>query len=77
MSHFIPNLYTHEQTTASTTWTIVHNLGGNGSGVPIIDVFINNNSKLEKVIARVTVDTPNQATVSFTDPQTGRAIVIV
>jgi len=52
--------------------------GANGSaGIPIVDVFIDVDGTTQKVIANVTMNDKNNVTVSFAQPQTGYAIVIV
>lgn len=77
-THLIPNLYTHVQDTAASEWDIQHNLGGNGTtGMPIVDVFIDNNGDLEKVIAQVEIVDVNNIKVIFSNSHTGKAIIIV
>lgn len=50
---------------ASTTWVVTHGLGYN----PIIRVFIGNSEVQPQSIAH---DTVNQATITFSNPQTGK-----
>jgi hypothetical protein len=59
----IPSIYRHEQSTAATEWTIVHNLGTNGGqGVPVVDVFVNINGTLTKILPNM-IEAPNYNTV--------------
>lgn len=76
---FIPSIYRYTQTEASTDWVIVHNLGSNGSaGVPIVDVYMDVNGQKAKVIPKiVTINSKNSVTVTFGEPQTGEAIIVV
>lgn len=57
--------YTHTQSSASSAWVVVHNLGR----YPHVYVIINN----EHVEARVTYPNTNSALVEFAAPQTGKA----
>lgn len=56
--------YTHNQTTASTTWTVSHGLGYN----PICRVFIGNSEVQPLSITHVDMNT---AVITFSTPQTG------
>ena len=58
--------YTHYQASASTTWTIDHDLGYN----PIIRIFVGNQ---EVQPTSINHDTVNQATITFSSPQAGYA----
>lgn len=58
--------FTFYQSSSSTTWTIVHNLGY----YPIVRVFVGNQ---EVQPATVTFDSTNQVTVTFTTAQAGYA----
>jgi hypothetical protein len=75
----VPSAYHHEQTVASDTWTIDHNLGGNGGqGVPIVDVMIDFSGELLRVNPEnVDYPTVNTVILTFTGAQSGRATVIV
>jgi hypothetical protein len=61
--------YTFYQSSGSTTWTIVHNLGYN----PIVRIFIGNQ---EVQPASITHDSTTQVTVTFTTAQAGYARLI-
>ena len=56
--------YTHYQSSASTSWVIMHSLGYN----PIVRVFIGNQ---EVQPASITHDSTNQVTITFSTPQVG------
>lgn len=58
--------YVHAQTTASDSWTIIHNLNKLPS-VTVID------SAEEEVIGEITYDSVNQLTIKFTAPFKGKA----
>ena len=65
--------YTHEQTDASTTWTIVHNIGG----YPIVDAYTVHNGETLKIIpSAVTYVDPNTCTLTFLAPRSGFATVV-
>lgn len=76
---FNPSIFRYTQATASDTWVIAHNIGTNGStGIPIVDAYIYVSGVLTKVIPSVTtMNDANTVTLSFAQPQTGEAIVIV
>lgn len=59
--------YRHDQITASTTWTVNHNLGLR----PQCEVFTPGWVQIEAAILHVT---DNQTTISFNSAQTGQAI---
>ena len=61
--------YTHYQSSASSTWVILHNLGYN----PIVRIFIGNQ---EVQPASITHDSTNQVTVTFDSPQVGYARLV-
>jgi hypothetical protein len=61
--------YTFNQNTASTTWTIDHNLGYN----PIVRVFIGT-SEVQPL--SITHPTTNQTVITFSTPQVGYARLI-
>lgn len=74
-----PSIYRHEQTTAATVWTIVHNLGVNGGeGIPVVDAFVDNGGDLTKIIPSVVemIDN-NTVELTFTTAREGFAVVIV
>jgi hypothetical protein len=62
--------YTHSQTTASDTWTVVHNL----DAYPITDVVITLNGTRQKILPKAVqyVDA-NTVNILFTEPQIGNA----
>jgi len=65
--------FTHHQTTADTTWTLVHNLGR----YPVVDVFVLNNSEIERILPlAVTYVDANTCTVTFSTARTGYASVV-
>lgn len=76
----IPSIHRHEQATASTVWTIVHNLGTNGGqGIPIVDVLVNVSGTLTKILPSK-IEAPNHNTVVIEfdgGPYSGVATVIV
>lgn len=80
MPRFIPSIYRHEQSTASTVWTIVHNLGTNGGqGVPVVDVSVDVGGTLTKILPNK-IEAPNYNTVVIEfdgDAYTGVATIIV
>lgn len=79
MGNLVPSIYRHTQSVASTTWTIVHNLGGNGGqGVPAVDVLVPINGVDTKIMPdQITKTDSNTVTVTFSTARTGTAIVIV
>lgn len=58
--------YVHNQTTASDTWIIVHNL----NKLPSVNVI---DSAEEEVVGEITYDNINQLTIRFTAPFKGKA----
>jgi hypothetical protein len=79
MPFYSPSIYRHEQATPLQIWTIVHNLGSNGSqGIPIVDVYIPDNGSLSKIIpGETTIVDKNTVTLSFAEPRAGLALIIV
>lgn len=79
MAIFSPSVYRHEQVSPAVVWSIEHNLGNNGgAGIPIVDVFITDNSEQVKIIpARIEKIDANTVEVEFTAPTAGTAIVLV
>jgi hypothetical protein len=66
-------VFRHEQASASATWTIVHKL----HDYPIIDVFVNYNGEIHKIIpSQVTYTDEDTVTISFTTPYSGFATVV-
>jgi len=59
--------YTHIQSTPSTTWTVVHNLGYNPGGVSVVD------SAGTKVYGDITHSTVNQLVINFSAGFSGKA----
>ena len=79
MSHFIASAYKHVQTVPATVWTIAHNTAYSGSaGTPIVDVFVDVNGTLTKIIPAI-VEMVDNTTVrlTFSSNHTGTAIVVV
>ena len=60
--------YTHTQSTASTTWVIVHNLGGEFN----VQAYSGINPLEPNTVS---YDSANQVTLTFLTPQSGKAIV--
>lgn len=65
--------YKHTQSVASSTWTIVHNLGKK----PIVDVVINING-VNAVVNPISIihTDDNTLTISFSSPRSGTALLI-
>ena len=62
-----------EQTSASTTWAIQHNLG---TEAPIVDVWIDISGTIHKVMPlSVVVDDANNITITFSSAQTGVVLI--
>lgn len=59
--------YTHIQSTPSTTWTVVHNLGYHPGGVSVVD------SAGTKVYGDITHSTVNQLVINFSAGFSGKA----
>lgn len=59
--------YTHVQSTPSTTWTVVHNLGYFPGGVSVVD------SAGTKVYGDITHSNVNQLVINFTAGFSGKA----
>jgi hypothetical protein len=76
---FSPSIFRYTQASASSSWAIAHNLGTNGStGIPVVDAYIYVSGVLTKVIpSSTTMNDKNTVTLTFAQPQTGVAIVIV
>jgi len=66
-------IYTHEQATPATTWTIVHAIGT----YPIVDAYTTEGGQVQKIIpSSVTYVDPNTCTITFTTPRSGFATVV-
>lgn len=66
--------YDHDQTVASASWTVQHNLNTLDT---VNDIFINDNGNLSKMIPQNVIATDlNSITVDFTSVQTGVVRVI-
>lgn len=67
----------HTQAVASTTWTVVHNLGVSMPFIAEASFFIDIGGGVYKPIipADITYTSPNQLTVTFSNPEAGYAIV--
>jgi hypothetical protein len=62
--------FTHTQASASTTWTVNHNLGRK----PNVDVVIPHTGQAETVLpTQIKVTSDNQVVITFTSAQTGIA----
>lgn len=80
MGLFNPSCYRHTQSTASTTWTIIHNLNGNGSdGIPVVDVIVDDGTgKMVKMMpASITKVDSSTVELTFSVARAGLAVVIV
>jgi len=74
-----PAVFRHVQSTPSVEWNITHNLGANGGdGIPIVDVLVDFNGNLEKIIP-LTLEKIDEhhVKITFSSARTGTAIVIV
>jgi hypothetical protein len=70
----VQDSFTHEQTTASDTWTITHNLRLNQ---PVVNVWVDLDSTLTRIYpSNVNASDSNTVVISFSSPQTGKAIII-
>jgi hypothetical protein len=78
MPAYIPGIFRFVQADPATTWVIQHNLAVNGgNGIPIVDVYVTIGGSTQKVIPNsTTMNSPNQVTLVFNQPQVGEAIVI-
>ena len=65
------NTYLHTQSSASTTWTITHNLN---TTTPLIQFYDNTNGLFFS--DSITIDSNNQVTATFGGAATGRAVVM-
>lgn len=73
LTRSIATTHNHIQTDPSALWTINHNL----IGYPIVDVFIDVDGVLNKIIPTgVSYVDANTCTVSFSSAQTGYAVVV-
>jgi hypothetical protein len=71
MANLLGYLFT--QSSPSTTWIINHNL----NTTPAVDVMINENSQLQKMIPlSITINNLNQITIEFSTPRSGVARLI-
>jgi cell fate (sporulation/competence/biofilm development) regulator YmcA (YheA/YmcA/DUF963 family) len=69
----IATTYRHVQSTASTIWSLGHNLDMH----PIIEAYVTEGGQLLKVIPqRITYVDPNNAELEFSYPITGFATVV-
>lgn len=68
----IATSYKHIQASASSTWTIAHNLGM----YPAIDVFVDEGAQQQKIIpASISYTNANECVVTFSSNRTGLALV--
>lgn len=66
--------YQHSQASLSATWVITHDL--NTPGI-VIDVMVNQNGVLEKIIPLdITMTSANVTTITFTQQFTGVARIV-
>lgn len=63
--------YIHTQPSSSNTWNIAHNLGTN---FPVIQLYENNQTYI--IPDTITINSPNSATVTFSSPRSGSAVVL-
>lgn len=75
----VPSVYRHIQSTPEETWTIVHNLSGNGSqGIPMVEVLWDDGNSLQKIIpSGIEVIDRNTVQVLFNSARAGQAIILV
>lgn len=63
----------HSQTSASTTWTITHNLGTNA---PVVDCWVDVGGTITKILPTSVVATSTEiVTITFSTAQSGVAYV--
>lgn len=78
MARVVPAAYRHDQPTASTEWIITHNLGGAGNSIPIVDVFVDVNGLVQKIIpASIEIVDNTTVKVTFSVDRAGFAVVLV
>ncbi len=78
MGRIVPAAYRHDQPTASTEWTIVHSLGGGGGLIPIVDVFVDVDGLVQKIIpASIEIIDATTVKVTFSVDRAGFAVVLV
>lgn len=78
MGRVVPAAYRHDQATAAQEWVIVHNLGGGGNQIPIVDVFTDVNGLVQKIIpASIEIVDASTVKVTFSVDRAGFAIVLV
>ena len=66
--------FTHIQSSASTTWSISHNLN---SGNLVWNAYVDVNGVMKPMMpADVTLDTPNMMTLTFTVARSGRVAIV-
>lgn len=72
LKQFLPG-YTHQQPMPNTVWTVAHNL----NRAVMVDVFVNFQGKLEKILPRnVVILDLNTVRVEFSTPMTGKVRVL-
>lgn len=65
--------YEHTQASASTTWTITHNLG---LSEPVVDCWVDDGGSDTRILpASVVATDVNVVTITFTTAYAGRAFV--
>jgi len=64
--------YRHEQDAGSTSWVITHSLGKQYCNVQVIDGTDN-----EIIPDDISFDSSSQLTITFSQNQTGKAIIII
>lgn len=65
--------FRHEQTSASTIWTVTHNLG---TEAPVVDVWVDISGTITKILPVSVVATNAQTvTITFSTSRTGVAFV--
>lgn len=65
-------LYQHNQESASSTWTIAHNLDLTAAAV---DVYVDVNGTMTYILPANVTKTANQIIVEFSTPQVGFALI--
>lgn len=73
-----PSAYHHVQDVPADPWVIVHNLGGAGGTVPMVDAMIDVDGVPTKIIpVSITVIDESTIQIDFSAPRTGTATILV
>jgi hypothetical protein len=79
MARVRTSVRTFTQSTPATTWTLEHNLNGNGStGIPVVDVLVTVDGVVTKINPKsITIVDSSTVEIEFSSAQAGTAIVAV